>query len=194
MRLIAILAASFTTTAVLVAASVPTSQQADAFDRKLNAVIERGLAEPSGHRTEFEGDELNAYLQLRMASRFPAGVAEPSVTLVGDGRLRGSAIVDLDGIRKKSTGGWLDPTAYLSGKLPIIATGILQTANGSGRFVLETAEVSGIPIPKTLLQEVVTYYTRSPELPKGVNLDQPFELPVGIQRIDVTPGIATVVQ
>lgn len=194
MRLIAILAASFAAAAALMAASVPTPQQADAFDRKLNAVIDRGLTEPSGHRTEFEDDELNAYLQLRLASRFPAGVTEPSVTLVGNGRLSGSAIVDLDGIRKKSTGGWLDPAAYLAGKLPVIATGTLQTANGQGRFVLETAEVSGIAIPKTLLQEVVTYYTRSPELPKGVNLDEPFELPVGIQRIDVAPGLATVVQ
>jgi hypothetical protein len=194
MRLIAILAASFAVPAVLAAALVPTPRQADEFDRKLNAVIERGQVEPSGHRTEFADDELNAYLQLRLASRFPAGVAEPSVTLVGDGRLSGRAIVDLDGIRKKSSGGWLDPAAYLSGKLPVTATGTLQTANGSGRFVLETAEVSGVPIPKTLLQEVVTYYTRSPELPRGVNLDQPFDLPVRIQRIDVNSGSATVVQ
>lgn len=194
MRLIAILAASFAVPAVLAAAMVPTPQHADAFDRKLNAVIERGQVEPSGHLTEFADDELNAYLQLRLASRFPTGVAEPSVTLVGDGRLSGRAIVDLDGIRQKSSGGWFDPAAYLSGKLPVTATGTLQTANGSGRFVLESAEVSGVPIPKTLLQEVVTYYTRSPELPRGVNLDQPFELPVRIQRIDVKPGSATVVQ
>lgn len=194
MRLIAILAASFAVPAVLAAAMVPTPRHADEFDRKLNAVIERGQIEPSGHRTEFVDDELNAYLQLRLASRFPAGVAEPSVTLVGGGRLSGRAIVDLDGIRKKSSGGWLDPAAYLSGKLPVTATGTLQTANGSGRFVLESAEVSGIPIPKTLLQEVVTYYTRSPELPNGVNLDQPFDLPVRIQRIDVNSGSATVVQ
>lgn len=194
MRLIAILAASLAVTAVVAAAYVPTPRQADEFDRKLNGVIERGQIEPSGHRTEFADDELNAYLQFRMASRFPAGVADPSVTLVGQGRVSGRAIVDLDGIRKKSSGGWLDPAAYLAGKLPVTATGTLQTSDGTGRFVLERAEVSGVAIPKTLLQEVVTYYTRSPELPKGVNLDEPFDLPMRIQRIDVNPGIATVVQ
>lgn len=193
MRLLAILAASVAATAVH-AAFVPTPQHADAFDRKMNAVIERGQVMPSGHETEFAADELNAYLQLRMADRFPNGVADPSVTLVGQGRLSGRAIVDLDAVRQKSSGGWFDPAAYLGGKLPITATGTLQTSNGTGRFVLETATVSGVPIPKTFLQEVVTYYTRSPELPTGVNLDQPFELPVRIQRIDVDPNTATVVQ
>ena len=194
MRPVATFAASLAVSAALGAHGVPTPQQADAFDRKLTSVIERGQVEPSGHRTEFAGDELNAYLQLRLADRFPTGVAEPSVTLVGQGRLSGRAIVDLDGIRKKSSGGWFDPAAYLAGKLPVTATGTLQTADGTGRFVLERAEVSGVPIPKTLLQEVVTYYTRSPELPKGVNLDEPFDLPVRIQRIDVGPGVATIVQ
>ncbi len=171
-----------------------TPQQADAFDRKLDAVIERGELAPSGHRTEFAGDELNAYLQLRLTSQFPTGVADPSVTLVGQGRLSGRAIVDLDGIRQKSSGGWFDPAAYLSGKLPVTATGTLQTSGGSGRFVLERADVSGVPIPKTLLQEVVTFYTRTAVTPNGVNLDQPFDLPLQIQRIDVNPGRAVVVQ
>ncbi len=192
--LIATLAASSLATAVALAMSAPTPQQADAFDRKLNTVIERGVHEPSGHTTPFAADELNAYLQLRMADRFPSGVTEPSVTFLGQGRLSGSAIVDLDGIRKKSSGGWLDPTAYLSGRLPVTAIGTLQTEDGSGRFVIESADVSGITIPKALLQEVVTYYTRSPELPRGVNLDDPFDLPLGIQRIDVNPGVAIVVQ
>ena len=74
------------------------------------------------------------------------------------------------------------------------ATGTLKTANGTGQFFLETAEISGIPIPKSFLQELVSYYTKSPDNPNGINIDAPFELPVQIQRIDVVTDKATVVQ
>jgi hypothetical protein len=192
MRLQTLLAAM---ASALVVTAPPTSQQAAAFEAKMNAVIARGTeARPSSYRTEFGGDEVNAYLQLRLISKFPTGVAEPSVELHDQGRLSGRAVVDLDGIRKKSSGGWFDPAAYLAGKLPVTASGTLKTGEGRGQFFLETAEISGIPIPKTLLQEVVSYYTKSPEMPNGVSLDAPFELPSQIQRIDVVTNKATVVQ
>jgi hypothetical protein len=193
MRPIVIFAASMVATAALGAAAL-NPQKADAFEQKWTAVMARGDTPPSGQRTDFGDDELNSYLQLRLAPKFPTGVAEPSVTLVGQGRVSGKATVDLDNIRKKSSGGWFDPAAYLSGRLPVTATGTLTTDQGNGRFQFESADVSGIPVPKTLLQELVSYYTKSPELPNGVNLDQPFDLPSNIQKIDVQPGRATVVQ
>jgi hypothetical protein len=193
MRPIVIFAASMVATAALGAAAL-NPQKAAAFEQKWTAVMARGDTPPSGQRTDFGDDELNSYLQLRLAPKFPTGVADPSVTLVGKGRVSGKATVDLDNIRKKSSGGWFDPAAYLSGRLPVTATGTLTTDQGSGRFQFESADVSGIPVPKTLLQELVSYYTKSPELPNGVNLDQPFDLPSNIQKIDVQPGRATVVQ
>jgi hypothetical protein len=193
MRPLTLIAACFTT-ATLLGAAVATPEQADAFDRKWAAVVARSEAPPAGIRTDFSNDEVNAYLQLRLGPKFPAGVTDPTVTMAGGGRLSGKAIVDLDNIRKKSSGGWLDPASYLTGRLPVTATGTLSTDKGSGRFQVETVEISGIPVPKTLLQELVSYYTKSPELPAGFNLDDPFALPANIQRIDVQAGRATVVQ
>jgi hypothetical protein len=190
LTLLAALGASST----LVLAGAPTTQQAAAFEAKMNAVIARGEARPTGYRTEFVGDEVNAYLQFRLISKFPTGVTEPSVSLHDQGRVSGRAVVDLDGIRKKSSGGWFDPAAYLAGRLPVTATGTLKTNEGRGQLLIESAEVSGVPIPKTLLQEVVSYYTRSADMPNGVDLDAPFDLPSGIQRIDVVTDKATVVQ
>ena len=95
---------------------------------------------------------------------------------------------------KKSSGGWLDPTSYITGRLPVTASGILHTQNGKGRFALETAEVSGIPIPKTFLQEIVSFYTRTDDNPRGINIDDEFELPAEIRRIGVDKGRAIVVQ
>jgi hypothetical protein len=183
-------------TAVDLGAGGPvTPEQAERFQKKVVAIISHGETPNAGRRrTEFSGDELNSYLQITAKPQFPAGVTEPSVTLIGDGRVSGRATVDLDAIRKKGRGGWLDPTSYLSGRLPVTATGTLRTKDGWGQFDLESAEVSGIPVPKSLLQEIVSYYTRSADFPNGVSLDQKFPLVSGIQRIDIEPDKAIVLQ
>lgn len=171
-------------------------QQAEQLHQKLLLIVKQsGTASSSARRTTVTEPEVNSYLYYKVTQTLPAGVTEPSVTLVGQGRLSGRAVVDLDAVRQKqSSGGWLDPTAYLTGKLPVTATGTLVTKDGSGRFLLESAEVSGVPIPKTLLQQIVSYYTRSADNPDGISFDQPFDLPVAIRQIDIETGRAVVVQ
>lgn len=177
-------------------AQTPSPEDAEALHRKI-LVIVRHSTESAGapRRTTVSEPEVNAYLRYKLHSTLPTGVTEPGVTLVGAGRLAGRAIVDLDQVRRKqSSGGWLDPTSYLTGKLPVTATGVLVSKDGSAHFELETAEVSGVPIPKALLQEIVSFYTRSKEHPRGISFDQPFDLPAGIDHIEIGRGQASVVQ
>jgi hypothetical protein len=154
----------------------------------------------AGARQTFVSEaEVNSYLRYAAAEHIPAGVTEPQVAILPDGRLRGRAVVDLDEVRRArasrgGNGGMLDPMNLLSGKLPVTAHGVLQSAGGKGRFEFETAEVAGVPVPKWVLQEVVSYYSRSPELPQGVNIDDPFELPARIEEIRLRAGEAVVVQ
>jgi hypothetical protein len=51
-----------------------------------------------------------------------------------------------------------------------------------------------VPIPKAVVQELLTYYSRTPENPAGIDMDAPFELPARIQEIRVGSGTSTVVQ
>ena len=51
-----------------------------------------------------------------------------------------------------------------------------------------------VPIPKVLLQEIVSYYSRTAENPSGIGLDAPFALPARIREIQVEPGRAVVIQ
>jgi hypothetical protein len=119
---------------------------------------------------------------------------EPMLNARRDGRVSGSAIVDLDAVRKQKQRGWLDPMGYLTGRLPLTARGRLTTKDGRGRFELESAELSGVTIPKTLLQELLSFYSRTAEDPDGINMDDPFELPSQIREIKVAAGAATIVQ
>jgi hypothetical protein len=169
--------------------------QADATYGKLLGVIQAGeSSRGTGRRTVFTQSEMNAYLQHRAQSWLPSGLTNPRLDFVDVNKVATTVIADLDGVRRKSSGGWFDPTAYLSGRLPVHVVGTLTTQQGRGRFDLEQATVDGIPVPRLFIQELLAFYTASPEQPGGVRLDQPFELPSAIERIDVRPGQATVVQ
>jgi hypothetical protein len=146
-------------------------------------------------RTTVTESEVNSYLVFEAKEQLPAGVVEPWVTIVGTGRLSGRAVVDLDAVRRqKNPTSLLDPMNYLTGRLPVTATGVLTTSNGVGHFQLESASVSSVPIPKLLLQEIVSYYSRTTEKPSGISLDDPFALPSRIREIQVQRGQAIIVQ
>jgi hypothetical protein len=138
--------------------------------------------------------EVNSYLKFLAGTQVPVGIADPILHGVGDGRVTGRAVVDLDAVRTQKKRTWSDPLAYLTGRLPVSAQGTLTTTNGTGRFVLESAEISGVAIPKSLLQELLTYYSKNPERPNGINMDDPFELPSAIKEIKVGAGNTTIVQ
>lgn len=197
--------------AATLAADVRISKaDSDALQRKLLEIVAAGgldTARPAGkavpgtvpraRQTSILEREVNSYLRYQLREQVPVGVIDPVITIVGDGRVTGTATVDLDEVKKgqKSSGGGLfDPMSYIGGQMPVTAAGTLQTQNGTGRFVLESASISGVPIPKTFLQQVVTYYSRTPENPSGLNLDDAFELPARIREIRVQPGQAIVVQ
>jgi hypothetical protein len=171
-------------------------EQAAAFQKKLEQILLNSQQKSAAVReTTLTEGEVNSYLRFSAGDQIPTGVTEPTITISGERRLHGRAIVDLDAVRRKnSAGGWFDPRSYLTGRLPVTATGTLDTAQGRGKFTLETATISGVPIPKSFLQELLSYYSRSDDYPNGINMDDPFDLPAEIQRIDVHQGRATIVQ
>lgn len=172
-------------------------QQADSFHQKILVIADGGHAadKAGARRTELSEAELNSWFVYHAQPLIPRGVAEPTISILGQGRVGAHAIVDLDAVAKqKATGNVLDPWSYVGGRVPVAITGMLHTKDGVGRFQVESAEVSGVPVPKTLLQELVAYYSRTENHPNGINLEDPFELPAGISRIEVGQGQAVVVQ
>ncbi|MBI3263088.1 MAG: hypothetical protein HYZ58_08050 [Acidobacteria bacterium] len=179
-------------------AAQPRGQRSDG-DRllmKMGLIVQNSLqTRPRRLRTSVTESELNAFLAYQAKDQMPSGVVQPEVSILGDGKIAGRAIVDMEAARKQQGGGgWLDPWSYLGGRVPLAATGTLQTRNGVGTFALEYAEISGVIVPKALLQQVVSYYSRTPENPRGIDLDAPFELPARIREIEVQRGQAILVQ
>ena len=146
-------------------------------------------------RTAVTETELNSYLQYELGDKMPTGVKNPWVTILGENRVSGRATVDLAQVAKahKSTG-MMDPYNYLTGSVPIAADGILTSRNGVATFALQSASISGVPVPVWMLQEIVSSYSKSPESPQGIALDKPFPLPAGIREIQLARGQAVVIQ
>jgi hypothetical protein len=185
--------ACFALLAFLVSAeAVNTSRpQSDSFAKKLAIIKQHAADSPkSARRTTVTEGELNSWFVYRAPALLPVGVKEPSVTVVGNGTLVGVVTVDLDDVGKSKSGAW----NVLGGKVPISLSGVLRTKDGKGQFDLQSASLSGVPLPKFLLQEIVGHYTRSEDHPNGIRLDDPFDLPASIKQIDVGQGQAVITQ
>lgn len=167
------------------------------FQAKL-AQIEKNVVTPrkgtATRKTQVTDGEVNAYLAFLAGGQVPVGIVEPTLHAAGNGRVTGRAIVDLDAVRTQKKRAWTDPLGYLMGRLPVTAAGTLTTGAGVGRFTLESAQISGVTIPKSLLQELLSYYSRTAENPSGISMDNPFALPASIREIRVGQGSAVVVQ
>jgi len=175
----------------------PSKQDATRFAAKLEQIQKNSLTPRkagAARSTQVSDVEVNAYLKFLAGSQVPVGVVDPVLNGVGNGRVTGRAIVDLDAVRTQKKRGWTDPLGYLTGRLPVTAAGTLTTKDGVGRFQLESAEISGVTVPKSLLQELLSYYSKTPENPAGINMDEPFELPSAIQEIRIGQGSAVIVQ
>jgi hypothetical protein len=175
-----------------------TAADGDRFAVKYAAVVARPPA-PVGQRrkpilTVVTEPEVNGYLRYRGKGVLPVGVVEPYVFALGEGRLSGVATVDLDAVRLSRPRGILDPAQLLRGRVPVSATGVLRSQDGEFRFELESATVAGLEVPKSLLQELVSYYTKSASNPDGYSLDAPFALSGGIRAITVESKRAIIIQ
>lgn len=175
----------------------PARADADRMSLKVQALLARAEAPPTPGKpisTTFTEAEINAYLRLDPSAGLPVGLRQPTLTLLDNGRVESKALVDLDAVRTSEKRGWLDPLAYVKGIMEVRTVGTFRGSNGKGTYVYESASLAGVPIPKSVLAELVAFYTRSPETPNGIPLDAPFELPHRIRDVELRRGVATVVQ
>lgn len=171
-------------------------EAADRLQRKIDEIARNGAARPVKPKTtRFSENEINSYLAFNLREKTPAGLTDPRVALLGGGRLAGRVIVDLDEFkRQRGTGGFADPLTYVSGRVPLTGRGVLRTRAGKGRFYFESAELRGIPLPKEIVRELVSFFSRTPANPAGIDMDAPFDLPAEIREIAVETASVTVIQ
>ena len=126
------------TVASLEAAAL-SKQDADLFSRKLAQIVVQGdvAQKPGNRRTPVTETELNSWFTYSAKPLLPAGVSDPRITMIGNGKVTGQAVVDLDAIaKKKASGGTFDIWNLVGGKVPVNVAGTLRTKDGIGSFDL----------------------------------------------------------
>jgi hypothetical protein len=173
-----------------------SKEEGDRLERKIEEITKNAATDPvRSKKTPMSELEVNSYLNFNLKDKIPRGLTNPQITIVGDGQLAGRVFVDIDEFKRhRNSGGILDPLSYVSGQVPVTARGVLRAQQGKGRFQLASAEILGVPLPKPILQELVTFFSRTPENPNGFNIDAPFNLPAKIREVAVNRGEAVVVQ
>jgi hypothetical protein len=190
-------AATFGMAAIVLGAGTgPSRADAMSLRQKVTGITQfANIPARQPRRTMVTQNEVNAYLTFDAGEQIPVGIVEPAIGILGGGRVSASAVVDLDTVRRqKSQRSLLDPMNFVTGRVPVTAIGVLRTSAGVGRVEFESAAIGPLPVPKLILQEIVSYYSRTPERPGGLGLDDPFQLPARIREIQVETGRAVVVQ
>ena len=176
------------------AAGTASEQSGARLQQSLLEILENA-AEPSSEvrLTPLPEPDVNAYLAHQAVPHLPVGIRAP-VVRIGEGRLWAEAVIDLDAIRDSRERAGFDPVRFLGGQLAVTASGRVRSGGGAARVDVEAVTVGGIPVPVDVLQELVRYFTRTPDQPAGTRLDAPIPLPYGITELRLTPGLAVIVQ
>lgn len=176
--------------------SKPPIESRDQLQEKIDAVIANGEKTPvPAKTTSFSEAEVNTALTVNFKDKIPSGINQPQVRLLGNSRLTARMVVDVDEFkRKRGKRSNAGPLNFFGGKIAVLVRGDLIAREGKGQFKLHSAEVNGIPLPKSLVQEMLATYTRGRNNPNGIDLEKPFELPANIREVIVNLGEAVVVQ
>jgi hypothetical protein len=166
---------------------------AQALAKKLASIEKRGRTKPKGsgkaETVVVTEHELNSYLNLTLARDLPKGVSDVHFAIQRE-RLQATGQLDLDSLDLKRGGSGFSPLALLSGKVPVLLRGRLQSVDGFGTLLIEEAQLATIPVPLPFLERIVTSSTRNAQNPEGFDINAPFRFPYTLRRVRLEPGRA----
>jgi len=141
---------------------------------------------PGSTRVEVSEVELESYLLYSLKEDIPAQVDSADVQLAQD-------TVALDTQITFSSNATGNPVfdALVGGTHNLFVKGKLVAREHRGKFDLLEVRVDGIPVPNVLIQSLMKRYVQ-PKYP-DVDLNEPFDMPWGIQELKLEQGKASVI-
>lgn len=166
--------------------------QADALDRRFDDLNERHKCGKvtRGKSVLVTESELNSYLNLSLGEKMPRGFSDVVVRLEY-GRIHATGVLDLDQVRDKMPNlSPLSPLYWLSGRVPVLLRGRILNDDGFASIEWEDVRVANIPVPISLLHQIVSSTTKSADHPDGFDIRAPFRLPYSLRQVRIEQGRA----
>jgi hypothetical protein len=142
--------------------------------------------DPGSKRVELSEAELESYLLYSLKDDIPAQIDSAEIQLGTDTISLGTQIT----FASRATGNAIVDT-LVGGTHNLFLKGKLVGRESRGKFDLLEIRVDSIPVPNILIQTLLKKYVK-PKYPEA-DLNEPFDLPWGIQSLKLEPGKATVV-
>ena len=162
--------------------------EAEALDRKFDELNERHKAGRVIRGTVLVTEsEVNSYLNLSPSVKMPRGLGDVVVRLEQE-RIHAPGTLDLEKVRDKMPNlSPLSPLYWLSGQVPVLLRGRLLNDDGFATIEWEDVRVGNIPVPISLLHQIVSSTTKSDDLPEGFDIRAPFRLPYSLRQVRIEP-------
>lgn len=168
----------------------PSWALAEQLERKLTSIEARKKQKARKPETIVVTEqELNSYLNLKLKEDLPQGVSDVQVRMQRE-RLEATGQVDLDRLDVKNGASRFSPLNLLSGKVPVLLRGRLQSLEGFGSVEWEEVQLATIPVPLSVLERLVASSTRTAKNPEGFDIHAPFRFPYSLRRVRIEPGRA----
>jgi hypothetical protein len=168
-------------------------EQADSLARKIEelaAFVPAGKRAGEPRSILFTEGEINSYLNLVLLPTVPT---VRNVDLhIENGQLTASGLVDIDQIKRQLSLSPWNPVSFLKGRVEINVSGRYSNVGreGRGRVTIDEVRAGSVPIPISVLEQIVATSTRSAALPDGIDISEPFRLPPPLRGLRLQPGKA----
>jgi hypothetical protein len=129
--------------------------------------------------------ELESYVLYELAAEIPAKVDSIHVKLTP-----GAISADTQLTFSSNSTGNPIVDALIGGTHNLFIKGALSGSDRTGKFELQEVRIDAIPVPKIFIQTIFNKYVK-PKYPDA-DLSQPFDLPWGIQSVEIESGQARV--
>jgi hypothetical protein len=166
-----------------------SKRNADVLQTKIDDIKKADEAGDSSRQpseTEVSEAELESYVVYSLREQIPVQIDSIDVQLTS-----GAVASDTQLTFNSNTTGNPMVDALVGGTHNLFVKGRLHGYQGRGKFELEEVKVDGIPVPKVLIQTLFDKYVK-PKYPEA-DLKEPFDMPWGIDSIDIQTQKARIV-
>jgi hypothetical protein len=166
-------------------------EQAESLARKIEALAAVVPVPRKGAARSilFTEGEINSYLNLVLLPTFPT-VKDVDLR-IANGQLTATGLVDIDQIKRQLSLRPWNPVSFLRGRVAVNVAGrYTNVPGGLGRLTIDEVSAGSVPIPISMIEQIVATSTRSPELPDGVDISEPFRLPPPLRGLRLEAGKA----
>jgi hypothetical protein len=165
-------------------------EQADSLARKLAVLATPAPSKRAKRSMVFTEGEINSYLNLILLPTALPTVSQLELR-IENGRLTATGLVDVDQVKRQLTLSPWNPISFLRGRMPVSVSGRYQPAeDGFGRVSIDDVAAGRVPIPVSVIEQIVATSTRTSEQPDGVDIKEPFRLPRPLRGLRLEPGRA----